>query len=100
MSKMLYKPFSLLVSTLGGMAAGAIFKQVWRVAAREEEPPSATDARRHWPEVLAAAALEGAIFAVVKAALHRGTATAARQITGTWPGQEDDAREPESKNND
>ncbi len=89
MSKLLYKPLSLVVSLLGGMVAGAVFKQIWRVAAGEEEAPSATDARRRWPEVLAAAALEGAIFAVVKAALQRGTATAARQITGTWPGEED-----------
>ncbi len=95
MSKLLYKPFSLLLSLLGGMLAGAIFKQVWRVAAREEEAPSATDARRGWPEVLAAAALEGAVFAVVKAALNRGTATAARQLTGTWPGDEGDAPEHE-----
>ncbi len=67
MSKLIYKPFSLLVSVLGGMVAGAIFKQVWRVAAREEEAPSATDARRRWPEILVAAALQGAIFAAVKA---------------------------------
>ena len=84
---MVYKPFSLAVSMLGGMVAGAIVKQIWRVAAREEETPSATDAARRWPEILAAAALEGAVFAVVKASLERGTATAARQLTGTWPGE-------------
>ncbi len=97
MSKPLYKTFSLLVSLLGGMVAGALFKQIWRLAAREEEPPSATDARRRWPEILAAAALEGATFAVVKAALHRGTATATRQLTGTWPGEEGGEREPGSR---
>jgi hypothetical protein len=93
MSKLRYKSYSLLVGVIGGMIAGAIFKQVWRIAAGEDDTPSATDARRRWPEVLAAAALEGAIFAVVKAALQRGTATAARQITGTWPGETDDAQE-------
>lgn len=93
MSKLLFKPFNMLVSMLGGMVAGAIFKQVWRVAAREEEAPSATDSHRRWPEVLAAAALEGAIFAVVKAALQRGMAAATRQITGTWPEEKDGARE-------
>ncbi len=95
MSKLIYKPFSLLVSMLGGMVAGAIFKQIWRIAAREDEAPSATDARRRWPEILAAAALEGAVFSVVKAALERGTATAARQLTGTWPGDEGGAPERE-----
>lgn len=94
MSKLLNKPFRLLVSLLGGMAASAIFKQIWRVAAREEEIPSATDARRRWPEVLTAAALEGAIFAVVRAALERSTATAARQMTGTGSQERGGAQEP------
>ena len=91
MARILYKPIGLLVSVLGGIVAGAIFKRIWRVAAHEDEAPSATDARRGWPEVLVAAALQGAIFAVVKAALDRGIATAARDLTGSWPG--DDAEE-------
>lgn len=86
LGKLLGQTSGLLISLLGGMIAGAIFKRIWRVAAHEDEAPSATDARRRWPEVLAAAALEGAIFATVKAALHRGTATATRQITGALPG--------------
>jgi hypothetical protein len=56
------------------------------MAADEEEAPSATDPRRSWPEVLIHAALDGAIFAVVRAVLDRGIATAARDLTGTWPG--------------
>lgn len=90
MSKLLYKAISMAVSVLGGIAAGAIFKRIWKLAAHEEEAPSATDARRGWSEVLIAAALQGALFAVVKAALDRSTATAARELTGTWPGEGDD----------
>ena len=89
MGKLLYRAISMGVSVLGGIVAGAIFKRIWRVAAHEEEAPAATDARRGWPEVLIAAALQGAIFAAVKAALDRGTATAAQQLTGTWPGEGD-----------
>ncbi len=44
--------------------------------------------RRGWREVLLAAALQGAIFAVVKAALDRGAAEGTRQLTGFWPGEE------------
>ena len=95
MSKLLYKSFSMLVSVLGGVVADAIFKRVWRVAAREEEAPSATDAHRGWREILIAAALQGAVFSVVRAALHRGTAIAAHQVTGTWPGDEGDAPQRE-----
>lgn len=87
MGKLLYKAVSMLVSVLGGVVARVIFKRIWKLAAHEEEAPSAMDARRGWPEVLIAAALQGAVFAVVKAALDRGTATAARELTGTWPGE-------------
>jgi hypothetical protein len=86
MGKLLYKAISTGVSVLGGIAATAIFHRIWRVAADEEEAPSATDPRRSWPEVLIAAAVDGAIFAVAKAVLDRGIATAARELTGTWPG--------------
>lgn len=90
MGKLLYRAISMGVSVLGAIIAGTIFKRIWRVARHEDEAPSATDARRGWSEVLIAAALQGAIFAVVKAALDRGTATAARELTGTWPGDGDE----------
>ena len=46
MIKLLYKPVGMLVSVLGGVIAGAIFKRVWKVAAREDDAPEATDAQR------------------------------------------------------
>lgn len=52
MTKFLYKTVSIVVSVLGGMLAGAIFKQVWKLAADEDEAPKATDVRRGWREVL------------------------------------------------
>jgi membrane protein len=87
MIKLVYKPVGMLVSVLGGILAGALFKKVWKIAAGEDEAPEATDARRGWPEVLVAAALQGAIFAVVKAALDRGAAVGTRRLTGVWPGE-------------
>jgi hypothetical protein len=88
MIKVFYKPVSVAVSVLGGMIAGAVFKRVWKLAAGEEEAPTATDIRRGWPEVLLAAALQGAIFALVKAALDRGAAEGTRKLTGVWPGED------------
>ena len=88
MIKLLYKPVGMLVSVLGGVVAGAVFKRVWKVTAGEDEAPKATDARRGWREVLLAAALQGAIFAVVKAAVDRGAAEGTRKLTGIWPGDE------------
>jgi Protein of unknown function (DUF4235) len=86
--KLLYKPMSLLVSVLAGVLAGAIFNRAWKITAGQDEAPRATDARRGWREVLLAAALQGAIFAVVKAAVDRGAAQATRKLTGVWPGEQ------------
>ena len=88
MTKLLYKPVGILVSVLGGVLAGAIFKRVWKITAREDDAPKATDARRGWREILLAAALQGAIFALVKAAVDRAAAEATRKVTGVWPGNE------------
>ena len=85
MGKLFYRAIGSGVSVLGGFVATAIFHRIWRMAA-DEEAPSATDPRRSWPEILIAAAIDGAIFAVVKAVLDRGIASAARELTGSWPG--------------
>jgi Protein of unknown function (DUF4235) len=91
--KILYKPIGIIASVLGGMLAGAIFKRVWKVAGHEGDAPKATDAGRGWGEVLIAATLQGAIFALVKAATDRGAATLTRRLLGFWPGKGAEAEE-------
>jgi predicted metal-dependent enzyme (double-stranded beta helix superfamily) len=83
--KVAYKPVGMLLGIGAGIVAGAIFKQVWKVAAGDDDAPDATDEERGWGEILAAAALQGAIFAVVKAAVDRGGAAGVRRLTGRWP---------------
>jgi len=85
MNKIVYKPVGMLAGALAGAAAGLLFKQVWRLIAHEKDTPSATDEQRGWSEILIAAALQGAIFAVVKAAIDRGGAEGVRAFTGEWP---------------
>lgn len=87
MAKLLYKPFGLIVGVLGGILARAVFKRVWSAVADEDEAPKATDERRGWGEVIAAAAAEGAVFGTVKAAVDRAGATGFAQLTGAWPGK-------------
>jgi len=84
-SKVAYKPVGILLGIGAGIVAGAVFKQIWKVAAGDDDAPNATDEERGWGEILAAAALQGAIFAVVKAAVDRGGATGVRRLTGRWP---------------
>ncbi len=83
--KALYTPFGILFSVIGGLIGGAIFKQIWKLVSGEEDAPSARQSEYGWSEVLPAAALQGAIFAVVKAAVHRGGAIGTRKVTGHWP---------------
>jgi len=84
--KIAYKPVGLALGAVAGAVSGMIFKQVWKRAAHDDDTPDATDESRGWGEVLAAAALQGAIFAVVKAAIDRGGATGVRKATGHRPG--------------
>jgi len=86
--KLLNKAVGLVVSVLGGMLARSLFKKIWKTVTGEEEAPTPTDARRSWGEILLAAALQGAIFAVVQAALDRGTAEGTSKLTGVWPGDD------------
>jgi hypothetical protein len=43
------------------------------------------DEHRGWGEILTAAALQGAVFAAVRAAVDRGSAQGVRRLTGHWP---------------
>lgn len=83
--RLLYKPLSLIVSVLGGILAGAVFERVWSVVSGEEEVPRALSLKHSTKEVLLAAALQGAIFAAVKAAVERAGAKGFKKITGTDP---------------
>jgi len=85
LEKVSYKPLGLLLGIAAGAVAGLIFKQVWKLASGDDDAPDATDENRGWGEIIIAAALQGAIFAVVKALVDRGGATGVRKITGTWP---------------
>ncbi len=83
-----YKPVSLVAGIAGGLVAGVIFKQIWKRVADEDEAPEATDAAYGWGEVILAAAIQGAIFAGVKAVVDRGGASGFRKLTGVWPGED------------
>jgi len=88
MSKIVYKIMGLLSGALAGVLASAIVKKLWQITPGEDEAPDATDTRRSWGEILTAAALQGAIFAVIRAAVERATATGTEKLTGEQPGDE------------
>ena len=88
--KLLYKPFGLVAGILAGMIAGAIFRRAWGVVGGGEDKPDATDKERGWVEVVSAAALQGAVFGGVKAAVDRASAQGYEAVTGVWPGKTDE----------
>lgn len=87
MIAVLYKPWSLLFGVLGGLLASRLFTALW-TAVTKQEVPEATARDTSWGALLPAAALEGAVYAGVKAAARRSSAQAFALTTGVWPGDE------------
>jgi predicted metal-dependent enzyme (double-stranded beta helix superfamily) len=85
LEKVAFKPINIALGLGAGALAGVVFKQVWKLASGDDDAPDAGDEDRGWGEVIVAAALQGAIFAVVKAVVHRGGAIGTKRLTGTWP---------------
>jgi hypothetical protein len=84
-SKAMYKPLSLATGVLGGLAASAAFGQVWKRLGNDQEVPDPKDLNRSNTEVLAAAALQGLIFGLVRAAIDRAGARGYKALTHENP---------------
>lgn len=85
-AKLAYRPIGLVSGLVAGSLSGIVFKQVWKLVAKEEEAPSALQSEYRMREVVLAAAIQGAIFAATKAAVDRAGARGFTQLTGAWPG--------------
>jgi uncharacterized protein DUF4235 len=85
-AKALYKPLSIISSVAGGLLAGKIFTEIWqRVSPSDEEPPEPQDLSRSTREAFVAAAVQGLIVGVVRAALARGQAKGFHALTNEDP---------------
>ncbi len=85
-ARVLYKPFSIVFGILGGLAAGLVYKRIWRATTHEPAPPEPTEKHTSWRRAATASALHGAVYGGVKALVQRGGATAFARLTGAWPG--------------
>jgi len=86
--KFLYRPVGAALGILAGLLASSLFRRLWRTVGEEEGVPTATDRHRGWKEVVAAGAVEGALYGAVKAFVDRAGATGFARATGTWPGRD------------
>lgn len=84
MRKLVAKPLDIMAGVAGGLVAGLVFRHVWHAVTGDDDAPDSTDTDRGWGEVLAAAALQGALYALAKAAFARaGAATVRRAVVDT-----------------
>ena len=85
-AKSLYKPLSLASSVVGGLVAGKIFTEVWeRISPTDREPPEPSDLSRSTRDAFLAAAVQGLIVGLVRAALSRAQAHSFRALTHENP---------------
>jgi MFS superfamily sulfate permease-like transporter len=85
-AKLAYRPVGLVTSIVAGAIASAVFKQIWKRVADEDDAPDAMQSEYGIGQILLAAMLQGAIFAAVKALIDRGGARGFQRLTGSWPG--------------
>ena len=85
-AKIAYRPVGLAASVAAGAVAAAIFKQIWKQVSDEEDAPDALQSDYGIGQILLAAAIQGAIFAVIKALIDRAGARGFQKLTGEWPG--------------
>ena len=85
-SKAMYMPLQIVSSVAGGLLAGALFSQIWkRISDPDREPPDPKDLNRPGREAIAAAALQGLVFGMVRAAVDRAGAHGYHAVTNENP---------------
>jgi hypothetical protein len=85
--KILFIPFSIAACLIAGFLSKKLFDQLWGLV-DAEEPPDSKHRDIHWGKLLAAAAIQGAIFRAVKEASDHYSRRAFAGVTGSWPGEE------------
>jgi Protein of unknown function (DUF4235) len=85
--KLLFIPFSVIGGLISGFLAKKLFEQLWGVV-DDEEPPKPEHREVPLGKVVAAAALEGAIFKGTRAAIDHKSRQAFASATGSWPGEQ------------
>ncbi|RWA20247.1 hypothetical protein MELE44368_18795 [Mycolicibacterium elephantis DSM 44368] len=79
-------PLQLAISVGGGLLAGKVFTEIWqRLSPSDSEPPGPKDLDSSGRQAIAAAALHGLVFGLVRAAVDRAGAHGYRAITDQSP---------------
>ncbi len=87
MVKLFFAPFGLAAGIVAGIAARKGFERLWTVV-DEEEPPQPDQRGAPLVKLIAALAIEGAVFRVVKGVADNGARRWVASMTGRWPGED------------
>ncbi|MFF4957768.1 DUF4235 domain-containing protein [Streptomyces sp. NPDC001222] len=82
---LVYKPVGFALGWASGALAGVAFRRTWKAIRHEDNAPDALDKDRGWGEIVLAAAVQGALFAVARSVADRAGAKAIERSTGSWP---------------
>jgi hypothetical protein len=88
MKKIAFIPFSIIGGFLAGLVGKKIFEQIWGLI-DDEEPPEPKHREIEYAKLVAALALEGAIFRILRGVVDHHARRAFARATGEWPGDEE-----------
>jgi Protein of unknown function (DUF4235) len=83
---LIYKPVGILLGIVAALLGKRVFNFAW-TKIDDQEPPEATTEQTTWGRLLAASAMQGVIFKVVRVIVDRYGAIGWRYLTGVWPGE-------------
>jgi hypothetical protein len=84
--KVLFAPVGIGAGLVAGFAAQKAFEALWGVF-DDEAAPQPDQREVAWPKLLAALAIEGAVFRIVKGAVDHSARSGFASLTGSWPGE-------------
>jgi len=90
MAKLFFTPVSIVSGLFAGLISKKLFERVWALVDRED-PPQADQRGVPWLKLIAALAIEGAVFRTVKGAVNHAARSWFAGLTGRWPGTDANA---------
>ena len=85
--KFLFAPVGIAAGLVAGFAAKKVFEKAWAVI-DDEDPPEPDERGAPTAKLLAALAIEGAIFRLTKGFVDHQARVSFAGATGRWPGKD------------
>lgn len=86
MERALFVPFGIVAGLIAGFLGKFAFERVWALI-DEEEPPEPEHREISVAKLVAAMAIEGAIFRAVRGLAEHEARRGFQRWTGSWPGE-------------